>query len=187
MARVIVFAADLDETIARTRPRRAGLRWGMVGDAETLLAIGLRETQLRGCFDRGNRLVVAEQDGRIVGYNIYLTASPLRQHTWLLINLQTGRDYLSMGGFVVPEKRGQRLLGDMKGFAARYFLAEGYRRNISVVHSDNRASLRSHSAVGAIPLTTLRHARIGKLRLVAQDGGIPRVMWGNKQPFVVTV
>lgn len=187
MARVIVFSADLEEAIARTRPRRPGLRWGKPDDGRALLAIGLGEARLRGHLDRGDQIVVAEEDGRIVGYNIYLTASPVRQHTWLLINLQIGHDYLSMGGFVVPGKRGQRLLGDIKGFAARHFLAEGYRRNISVVHSDNRASLRSHSALGAIPLTTLRHARIGKLRLVAQDGGRPRVMWGSKEPFVVAV
>jgi RimJ/RimL family protein N-acetyltransferase len=184
MARVIVYAADVDETIARTGSR-PGIRWGEPADHQAMLAMGVRETWLMGYLNKGARLAVAEEDGRIVGYNIYVTYSPVRQHDWLTVNLRIGHDYLSFGGFVVPERRGRRLLGDLKGFAARHFAAEGYRRNISVVHSDNRSSLRAHAAIGATPVMSVRRARIGKLSIAAKDGGVPRVLWGT--PFVVTV
>ena len=109
------------------------------------------------------------------------------QHTWLLVGLRTGLDYMSLNGFVVPDKRGQRLLADVKGFAARHFATEGYRRNISVVHSGNRASVRAHATVAAKPLASLQHMRIGKLSIIARDHGRPRVMWGTEQPFRVTL
>jgi RimJ/RimL family protein N-acetyltransferase len=185
MSRVIIFAADVNETIARTEPR-PGIRWGEPGDLPALSGIGLRETWLKDRLDRGARLVVAEEDGRIVGYVIYVTVSPVRQYSWLLVHLRPKSDTLSMGGFVVPAKRGRQLIGDMKGYAARHFHAEGYRRNISVVRSGNRASVRAHAAIGATPLISLWHARIGKLRLIAPGNLLARVMWG-KQTFVVTV
>jgi hypothetical protein len=185
MARLIVFAADLNDVIARTGSR-PGIRWAMLADSSALIAGGIGGTWLNSFLERGGRLAVAEEDGRIVGYNFYVTYSAVQQHSWLIVDLQAGHDYMSLGGFVVPEKRGQRLLGDIKGFAARHFAAEGYRRNISVTRSDNGSTLRAHAAIGAKPVMSVRRARIGKLSIIAKDGGFPRVLWGNDQPFVVT-
>jgi hypothetical protein len=75
----------------------------------------------------------------------------------------------------------------MKGFAARHFVSEGYRRNVSAVRSDNRSSLKAHASIGAQPLVSLWHARTGKLTIVGKEYGRPHITWGNERPFVVSV
>ena len=187
MARVFIFAADLDDIIARTTVR-PGIRWGNDDDRQALIAAGdVPERWIGGLLDKRGRLVVAEEDGRIVGHNIYMTFSPVMQNSWLLINLRPGHDYLSQGGYVVPDQRGRRLLADIKGYAARHLAAGSYRRNISLVDADNQSSIRAHAGIGARPVAHFRRARIGKLSLVSKDRGLPRPMWGNDQPLTFSV
>lgn len=187
MAKMIVFAANLDEIIARTK-LRPGIRWGDDKDRQALIAAGdVPERWIGGLLDKRGRLVVAEDDGRIVGHNIYMTYSPIMQNLWLLINLRAGHDYFTQGGYVVPEKRGHRLLADIKGFAARHFAAEGYRRNISLVDADNQSSIKAHTTIGARPLMVFRRTRVGKISLVLKDHRPTHLTWGDKRPFAVTL
>jgi len=184
MARVIVFAADLSDMIAGTGAR-AGIRWGGPGDRPALTAAGIGATWLDR-IDKGLRFVVAEEDGRIIGHNIYLTFDEVQQYDWLRISLRAEHDVYSSSAFVLPERRGQRLIADMKRFAARDFVAQGYRRMISVVRAGNEASMKAHARVGAVPLLTLTRVRMGSLILVWQGRSLRQVSWGIR-PFTVTV
>jgi RimJ/RimL family protein N-acetyltransferase len=93
---------------------------------------------------------------------------------------------LSLGGFVVPDRRGLGLIGEVKAFAARHFLAQGYRRMVGVVSADNSASLKAFSRLGAKPLETLTRARIGRINLVWRSRALPRA-FGRDRPLIVTL
>jgi L-amino acid N-acyltransferase YncA len=124
-----------------------------------------------------------EEDGRIVGYSCYPTYESVPPFSWLVIRLRPGLDVFSVGGFVVPERRGQRIRGDMKRFAARHFVEQGYQRMVSVVDTTNTASLRANANLGSVSLATLTRARVGKLNFVWEDQALRHVGWGS-QPFV---
>jgi len=186
MARIILFAADLSETIARTE-LRPEIRWGKPEDHCGLIAAGASPEWAEWITgaDSSARFAVAEEDGRIIGQNIYVTGETVQPYRWLVINLRNGRDVVAMGGFVAPERRGRHLLPDIKGFAARDFAQRGYCRMISWVDSRNAPSIRSHTRVGAVPLATLTRIRIGRLALLWKGWSLPQVRWGSR-PFVIT-
>lgn len=183
MARMIVFVADLRDTVARTNPP-AMIRWGTTADRDVLLAGGTSEAGVDWALANGARFAVAEQDDRIIAHNIYLTSREVRQQDWLVIRLRQGRDVFSLGGFVRPEYRGRKLLAGIKGYAARYFLEQGYCRNISLVDADNAASIKAHAHVGAVPLTELRRHRLGDLVLVTQGFAPRHIGLRRRKPYV---
>jgi RimJ/RimL family protein N-acetyltransferase len=187
MTRLVVFAADLRDIIARTGSR-SEIRWGGPADRGALITAGASAALVDWTIENGSsaRFAVAEENGRIIGQNIYVTGDSIRPYMWLVVRLRTGQDVFGMGALVVPERRGQRLLPDIKGFAARDFVERGYRRMISLVDARNEASIRAHARVGAVPLATLTRVRIGKLVFVWKGWALHHVRWGP-QPFVVTV
>ena len=187
MARVIVFAARLPDLIVESSKARAGtIRWGSAADRDELVAAGANAKWLDSEISHGSMLVVAEEEGRIVGYSCYPTRESMPQYSWLVVRLRPGLDVFSVGGFVIPERRGRRIRGDMKRFAARHFFEQGYQRMISVVEATNTPSIRSNASVGALPLITLTRVRIGKLILVWQGSALRHVRW-TREPFVVSV
>ena len=109
-----------------------------------------------------------------------------RLYVWLVVKLKTGQDVFAMGALVVPERRGQRLFPDIRGFAARDFVEQGYQRMISLIDVRNEASINAHARFGAVPLATLDGELIGKLALVWKGWALHHVHWGT-QPFVITV
>lgn len=187
MARVILFAADLSDIIARTAPRPE-IRWGKPADHGALIAAGANAEWVDWMTsgDPRARFAIAEEDGRIIGQNLYFTGDSIRPYRWLVLKPKKGLDVVAMGGFVIPERRGQSILPDIKGFAARDFMQRGYCRMISWADAKNEASIKSHARVGAIPLATLTRLRIGKLVLVWNGGSLPQFRWGSR-PFVITV
>lgn len=182
MSRATVFTCDLRKIVARAS-LRPGIRWGHSGDRDRLVSMGADARWLDSEIGKGSRLVVVEENGKILGYSCYPTYEYATPFSWLVIRSRPGLDVFSVGGFVVPERRGQRIRGDMKRFAARHFVEQGYQRMVSVVDVTNTASLRSNANLGSVPLATLTRIRVGKLNLVC-DGRAPRhVGWGT-QPFV---
>ena len=184
MASIVVFAARLSDIVAKTRPRE-GIRWGGPADHGALLAAGAGAAMVDGALGEAAiaRVAVAEEAGRIIGQNFYVAAGPIRAYSWLVMELAAGRDVFAMGGFVAPESRGRHLLADIKGFAARAFLDQGYVRMISLVDARNEASLRAHAHVGAVPLATLTRLRVGRLELVWKDRSFGHFHRGPR-PFV---
>ncbi|WP_187969596.1 GNAT family N-acetyltransferase [Aquibium microcysteis] len=170
MARIVVFSAELTVIAATTRAT-GGIRWGGPADRDALVAAGAGPAMVDSAFRESAiaRVAVAEEDGRVIGQNVYLAAGALRVYPWLTVELAQGREVLAMGGLVVPEHRGRHLLADIKGFAARAFLDQGYVRMVSVVETRNTASLRAHARIGAVALATLTRIRLGRLDLVRDD------------------
>ena len=78
----------------------------------------------------GSRVAVAELDGRIVGWNVYQLGES-EQLDWLTVVLPADA-VMALGGFVLPEFRGRRILAAIKRFAGRTFYGQGVRRMISL-------------------------------------------------------
>ena len=160
---------------------------GEAADAHALLAGGLSEGVVDWVIGTKTRFVLAEDDGGIVGHIIYETSEKVDTYDWLSIRQQAGYDVFSSSAFVAPERRGQGLLGAMRGFAARHFAELGYRRNLSLVDTSNEASTRANARIGSVPLLTLTRVRLGSLMLVWQGHRLRHIDWGRKQPYVLSV
>jgi len=186
MARAIVCVAELGAIVAKTQ-LASGIRWGEAAECSAVDGGTLDPAWIDWFIERGAKIVVAERDDQVVGHVAYLTRELVPQYDWLSLKLQPGKDVLSVGGFVTPRFRGQGLLGSMKGFAARHFIAEGYRRNVSVVDAGNRASLKAHRSIGAYPTARLWRVRIGRLVIVSRDFRPCHATWGEKQRFIFAV
>lgn len=184
MARIVVLAAELTAIVARTRAA-AGIRWGGPADREALVAAGAGTAMVEAALGQKAvaRVAVAEEAGRIAGWNFYVCAGSVRVYSWLEIELAAGRDVFAMGSYVLPEHRGRHLLADIKGFAARSLVEGGLDRMFSVVETGNAASLRAHARVGAVPLATLTRVRIGGLDLV-WTGRSPGRLHRGPPPYV---
>jgi L-amino acid N-acyltransferase YncA len=182
MARLIIFAADLGVMSAR-EISTAGIRWGTLDDMGGLVATGVDALWLRLIDDRAP-FAVMEEDGRVIGFTIFMPHEKVYQYRWLVLRLRPHQDVFSTGAFVIPERRGGGITADIKSFAARHYAGQGYRRMVSVVNARNTASIRAHRRVGAAPLGTLRRARIGDINMVWQHGRLPQI---GRQPFVVTL
>jgi len=185
MARTLVFAADLNAIIARTEPR-AGIRWCQPADHHHLAAAGLRHRWLDPRTSNGAEIIVAGEDGRIAGYLVCLTTDRTEQFDWLTLVMRQGCDILSFG-FVSPEQRGQGLYASMKGFAARHFAEQGYRRDLSVVDYGNLASIRAHERVGAVVAAQLTRFRIGGAVFVWHDRELRHVAWRRNDAYVLSL
>jgi L-amino acid N-acyltransferase YncA len=183
--RVIVFATDLRKVIAGPSPR-PGVRCGRSGDREQLIAAGADARWVDSGVSDGSTFIVAEEGERIVGYSCYATHENVPHFSWLVIRLRPGLDVCSVGGFVTPESRGQRIRGDMRRFAAHYFVERGYQRMIGVVDATNTASLRSNASSGTAQVATLTRVRMGKLIVVWQGAALRHVR-GESRPFVFVV
>ncbi len=184
MARIVVFAAELRDIIARTGSR-SGIRWSETADRGALIAAGAGVAMVNATVGvgQGARVAVAEEAGRIIGMNFYVTSGRIQAYSWLVVDLAAGRDVFAMGGLVAPDKRGRHLLADIKGFAARGLVERGYRRMISLVEAGNEASMKAHARVGAVPLATLTRVRVGRLELVWKDWSLQHFRRGP-HPFV---
>ena len=182
MARLIVFTADLAEIIARTEPR-AGIRWARPADCAALEAAGLDGKWAAAMLRGGSRFVVAEEQGRMVGCSAYLLRERVRPYGWLAILPRPGRDVVSIGVAVVPERRGDRLFGGMQAFAARAFAAEGYGRMVACVERDNRSAIRAQRRIGAVPAASLTRLRIGRLMLVWRGWRPSHISWRRGRRF----
>ena len=187
MARFIVFAADLKDIIARSSGHdRIG--WAERSDRDSLIALGAKAAWLDWALnDSDTPIVVAKIYGRVIGYYAITLRNEIRQSDWLIVSSKTHHDILGLYGFVIPEYRGRGILGRMKGFAAQLFRESGYRRLISLVRAQNRASLRAQAHAGAVPLVTVSRVRIGKLMFIWEGHNLRRVSLGKTKPLVVTV
>jgi len=186
MMRAIVFATELRKIVVGASPR-PGIRFGGgPGDRDQLIAAGADATWVDWGISNGSTFIVAEEEGRIAGYSCYATCENVPHFSWLVIRLRPGLDVCSVGGFVIPERRGQRIRGDMRCFAARYFFEQGYQRMIGVVDATNTASLRSNATSGTDRFATLTRVRIGKLIVVWQGRALRHVRWGAR-PFAFVV
>jgi L-amino acid N-acyltransferase YncA len=182
MARLIIFAADLGHMIDLDRSA-ASVRWGVTADIDRLVTTGVDAHWLR-VLDEQTSFAVKEENGRIVGFTMFLTREKLFQYRWLVLRLRPRHDVFSTGAFVAPDRRGHGITADIKCFAARHYADQGYRRMVSVVEGKNTASIRAHTRIGAAQLGTLRRARIGDINLVWQRGRLPQI---GRHPFVVTL
>ncbi len=112
----------------------------------------------------GGRVAVAELDGRIVGWNVYQLGES-EQLDWLKVVLPADA-VMALGGFVLPEFRGRRVLAAIKRFAGQSYYSQGVRRMVSLVEPSNAASMNAHRNVGAAPLMTIARGQFAGVEII---------------------
>ena len=176
----VVFSADLLKT-ADARPPDPRIRWTTEADKEALVRFGLRSQSVEACFKGGGRIAVLEDNGRLVARNCYWTHA-LSGGGGVMYDFPADA-VMASDGFVSPGFRGQRYLAGIKAFAAQQFLADGYRRMLSVSRWRNAASIKAHGQVHALPLFRIVMVRgpFG-IRAIWANDGISFARWSKGVP-----
>jgi hypothetical protein len=114
-----------------------------------LTRFGLDGRLIHSAFERDGRIAVLEDEGRIVAVNFYW----IDQISDGVLTIDFPVDaVLASDGFVDPAFRGSRYLAAIKAFAAREFVASGYRGMVSFSRWRNVSSKRAHRHARARPL-----------------------------------
>ena len=166
MQRLAVFILTIDPG-ARREPADLCIRWlgqGQVWAAFGVLSQDYERDWLEQRLAAGGRVAVAELDGRIVGWNVYQLGES-EQLDWLKVVLPADA-VMALGGFVLPELRGRRILAAIKRFAGRSFYDHGIRRMISLAEPSNAASMNAHRNVGAAQLMMIARGQFAGVEVI---------------------
>ena len=180
MRRIIVFEIDLETIINRTEADDR-VRWYEPSDRATLVAHDIKERTLDWFLETGGRITVFESDSQVIGWNFYSFADE-PHYGWMLLRMPIDAVYASTS-YVLPDHRGNQTTARLKGFAARYFVGEGYKRMLSTVNFRNIASMKAHTFVGARPAADLRIIRLHRCRAVIRRGRLKFGCWNDSHPY----
>jgi hypothetical protein len=192
LERLRVFETGCADVVARVRPLPDETECAWVcGDAE-LRAIdrvaaedGYRRRfrEMRRHLETGGRIAVALRNGRPIGWDLFRSRE---QTTILWLHLRGDeRSFFSFGAYVVKNCRGDNVLADLIRFAAAGYAEHGFERVCSVSHRHNRASLGTHSRIGAKQvgrISFLRHAAGGAI--ILSDAGLAIGRFNATRPYV---
>ena len=166
----IVFSGELADVVDSV-PLDPRVRWATMADKEALVALGFREAKTE-LFLKAGRIALLEENGNLVARNCYWLNDFLSGND---LQLKLSADTVAVSdSFVDPRYRGRRYIVALKAFAAREYLAAGYRRMVSVVRLRNTASIRAHRYAGARPI----------FRVVILRGPLQfRAIWAKRRSF----
>ena len=174
---------DIPDSAARCR-----IRWldtNQVWKAFGVLSQKLDRQWLMRRLAAGARLAVAEVDSQIVGWNFY-QLKEIEQFDWITVILPP-RAAMAVGGFVVPEHRGNRILASIKRFAGRSLWSEGIDRMVSIVETGNSASLNAHRNVGAVSIMSIGRIALPGFEIIQIGTKWALRRSGNNERFSVII
>jgi GNAT superfamily N-acetyltransferase len=179
----VVFSANLAETADAPAPD-SRIRWATESDRDALIRFGFDARLIHNAFKGGGRIAVLEDEGQIVAGNCYWTHAI--SDGVLTFGCPVGA-VMASDAFVDPAFRGLRYLAAIKAFAAREFLAAGYRRMVSFSRWRNVSSKRAHGHARARPLFRIVILRgpFG-IRLIVERAAIAIGRWSTtNRKFIV--
>jgi len=144
----VVYSTDLAE-LARAAAPDPRIRWATEADKAALTFFGLDCRLVHRAFESGGRVAVLEDAGQIVAANWYWI-NPVSVDVVLTIRYSADA-VMASNSVVNPAHRGLRYFAALKAFAAREFLALGYRRMLSYRRWRNVSAKRAHRHAGARP------------------------------------
>jgi hypothetical protein len=179
----VIYSADLAEVAEAAAPD-ARIHWAAEGERDALIRFGLDSRLIDSAFKGRGRIAVLEHDGRIVAGNCYWI-NPISDGV-LTFGCPVDA-VMASNGFVDPAFRGLRYLAAIKAFAAREFLASGYRRMVSFSRWRNIASKRAHYYAKAHPIFRIVILRGPfRTRLVLDRKALSIGRWSNTdRKFIV--
>jgi GNAT superfamily N-acetyltransferase len=107
-------------------PRDCAFRWYRDSDAPTMAQSGYPPLYINDRRKNGARIVVAEFEGRAVGWKIMQTGT-VDQLSWLRVLVPPDMVF-ALAEFVSPDMRGKHVGYSMHEFVLAHYRSEGYRR-----------------------------------------------------------
>jgi hypothetical protein len=179
----VVFSGDLAE-MAEVAAADSRIRWATDADRDALIRYGLDARLIHNSFKSGGRIAVLQDYGRVIAANCYWTHAISDG----VFTFGCPADaVMASNAFVEPAFRGLRYLAAIKAFAAREFLAIGYRRMVSFSRWRNVASIRAHRYARAHPLFRIIILRgPSQIRLVWTNDSLSIGRWSTaNRKFIV--
>jgi GNAT superfamily N-acetyltransferase len=144
----------LDEVprVPASRLRGAGwIRPGSRADLDALTALRDQRESFVERFDQGDHCMVAEVDGRIVGYEWFCAGSTHREESWgYRITIPEGFVY-AYDAYIDPRYRNTGVWLKFKAYLGGWMAESGKRGVLTFVDYGNRASLGTHLRFGFRP------------------------------------
>ena len=131
---------------------------------------GLSRTFVARELAMGHECVAIREGESLAAYGWYSTTPT---HFTDDLSVRFGPQWVYMhSGFTHPAYRGRRLHAIAMTIALTLYQARGYRGLVSVVTTDNEASLKSCDRMGYRQFGTIYTARLGRLRVLRRIPGI---------------
>jgi hypothetical protein len=180
----VVYWTDLAE-LAQAAAPDPRIRWATAADEAALTRFGLDCHLVHDVFERGGRIAVLEDAGRIVAANIFWI-DPVNIDV-LTVRCPPGA-VMGSNGFVDPAHRGLRYFAAMKAFAAREFRAQGYRGMVNFARWHNVAANHGHRHAKARPLFRVAILRgPSRLRLIKARNTLSLGRWSTTNPKLIVI
>jgi len=180
----VVYWTDLAE-LAQAAAPDPRIRWATAADEAALTRFGVDCHLVHNALESGGRIAVLEDGGRIVAVNLFWI-DPVGIDV-LTVRCPTG-GVMGSNGFVDPAYRGLRFFAAMKAFAAREFLARGYRGMVNFARWHNVSANRGHRHARARPLFRIAILRGPfRLRLIKEGNALSIGRWSKANPRLVVI
>jgi GNAT superfamily N-acetyltransferase len=143
---------DAVPRVPASRLRGAGhIRPGRRADLDALTALRDQRETFVERFDSGDHCVVAEVDGRIVGYEWFCARSSHLEESWgYRITIPEGFVY-AYDAYIDPRYRNTGVWLKFKDYLGSWMVESGKRGVLTFVDYGNPASLRTHLRFGFKP------------------------------------
>jgi len=180
----VIFEAPLTRYVNPDPPQGCAFRWFRDSDAPTMASYGYPRSYINDRLKKGARIVVAEFEGRAVGWKMLQTGE-VDQLSWLRMLVPPDMVF-GLTEFVVPEMRGTRVPHSMHEFAIAPYATEGYQRLGCNCETWNTFQMRRIRRDFSEIMTATRRNYL--LFHTAEVNGQTHVgLWGQLNRFVVAI
>ncbi len=124
---------------------QSGLRWATAADVECLETLGHRSQDVQTRLIQGDRVVIREIDGQVIGWVWFTQANPTYDG-WLQFQL-ADNEYWIYDVFVSPVHRGEEISNQMGDFGRIELAKQGIINMAGVTNTLNHPALRSSEKV----------------------------------------
>jgi hypothetical protein len=182
----IIFQTFEIDYVNHDPPPGCDFRWFRDSDGPTMARYGYPRFYINERLKNGARIVVAEFEGRTVGWKILQTGK-VDQLSWLRVLVPPDMVF-ALAEFVVPEMREKGLGKSMHEFGIAHYQSEGYRRIGCNVETSNTYQIQRLTGEGAWSEVTTATRRNYLLFHTAEVDGETYVgLWGRFNRFPLEV
>ena len=135
-------------------------------------------------YDAATRCWIASDGGRLTAWHC-LAPETAPIEDWLLMRIEAGGAIWTLGTWVDPDRRGQRLAVEIRHHAAAWARDQGYSKVFGWIRASNRNNLRSARRNGFEPVGRLFVARLGGFGLVRHGRRLRIGRWTMAHPLIL--
>jgi len=161
------------------------VRWYRDSDASVMGEHGYPQAYLDDRLSKGARIIVAESEGRTVGWKFYQTGE-VDQLSWLTLHVPSDMIF-ALAAFVIPEMRGKRIADAISAFGIRHFKKEGYRRRGTNCETWNTVAISGSKRLGGSEVMTVTRRNYLLFHTANLNGQTHVGYWGPFTRFPVDI